>query len=76
MKKKLFVLIIILLLILSGIVFKKYHDKKIYDQLFVEFVNDTFVEYGSDLESLDLIVSNEGEIIFIDELDTSNVSKK
>ena len=76
MKKKLLVLFIILGIICAGIFYKKYHDKKIYDQLSVEFIDNVLIEYGSELEVKDLIVSNSGEITFISELDTLNVSKQ
>lgn len=59
-----------------GVFFKKYHDQKIYDQLSVDFVDNGLIEYGSEIDSLDLIVSNNGEITFINELDTFNVSKQ
>ena len=74
MKKKLVILCIILVFGLFA--YKKYADRKIYDSLHVEFTNESIFEYGSDLKSLDLIVSYEGEIVDVNEMDTKELSNQ
>ncbi len=74
MKKKL--IIICIILVLGLFAYKKYIDQKIYDSLFVDFISENTFEYGSDLKSLDLIVSHEGEIIDINEVDTKLLSNQ
>ena len=77
MKKRIAVIIGLVILIAGSLLFyNEYNKKTIYEGLSMSFVEDRVIEYGSEMSGESLIMSYDGELITIPEIDTMTVGEQ